>query len=180
MLKHDDSCIAGAPSPWVVRFADRIPKGQVLDLACGAGRHVRFLVANGHETVAVDRNLSGLSDLSDPRLERVEADLEAGSWPLGARRFAGIVVTSYLWRPLLPHIVAAIAPGGLLIYETFALGNERYGKPSNPDFLLRPGELLDAVNGELSVIAYEHVRRDAPYPAVIQHIAAIRAADPAA
>jgi SAM-dependent methyltransferase len=178
MLKHDDTYAAGAPSPWVVRFAERIPKGPVLDLACGAGRHVRFLLAQGHSVVAVDRNLSGLADLADSRLERIEADLEAGPWPLGERRFATVVVTNYLWRPLLPRLVAATAPAGLLIYETFALGNERFGKPSNPDFLLRPGELLDSVAGILSVIAYEHLRRDAPHPAVIQHIAAIHAADP--
>jgi SAM-dependent methyltransferase len=174
-----DESSAGAPSPWVTRFAPRIPKGPVLDLACGNGRHVRFLLASGHNVTAVDRDLAGLADFASPDLERIEADLEANPWPLGDRRFAAVVVTKYLWRPLLPHLVASVAPGGLLIYETYAQGNERYGKPSNPDFLLRPGELIEAVHGALSIIAYEHVRQDGPYPAVIQHIAAIRAEDPA-
>ena len=112
MLKHDG---AAAPSPWVARFAERLPKGPVLDLACGGGRHLRWLLAQGRSVVGVDRDLSGLRDLSDPRLELIQADLEAGPWPLGERRFAGVVVANYLWRALLPRIVASVAPTGLLI-----------------------------------------------------------------
>ena len=176
MLQHDDR--GAGPSPWVTRFAARIPKGPVLDLACGAGRHLRWLKAQGHSLVGVDRDIAALHEL-EWEVELIKADLEADPWPLAERRFAGIVVTNYLWRPLLPRIVAAVAAGGVLIYETFAIGNERFGKPSNPDFLLRPGELLEAVRGALSVVAYEHLQIDEPRPAVIQHIAAINAVDPA-
>ena len=178
MSRHE----AGAgPSPWVVRFAPRIPQGPVLDLACGGGRHLRWLMDRGHRLVGIDRDLAGVADLRGSGAELIEADLEGGTaWPLGERRFAGIIVTNYLWRPLLPHIVASVAAGGVLIYETFALGNERFGKPSNPDFLLKPGELLEAVQGRLAVIAYEHLQVEAPRPAVIQHIAAMHALDPTA
>jgi SAM-dependent methyltransferase len=170
-----------APSPWIVRFAPRIPKGPVLDLACGGGRHLRWLMSRGHSLVGIDRDLAGVADLSSSGAELIAADLESGGpWPLGQRRFAGVIVTNYLWRPLLPHIVASVAAGGVLIYETFALGNERFGKPSNPDFLLKPGELLEAVRGHLAVIAYEHLTVEEPRPAVIQHIAAMHAVDPAA
>lgn len=162
-------------STWVQRFAGLVPSGgTVLDLACGAGRHVRFFLARGHPVVAVDRDLSGLADLGAARgLERLEADLEGGApWPLGGRRFAGVVVTNYLHRPILPAIVACVAPGGALLYETFAAGNERFGRPGNPDFLLRPGELLEAVRGRLKVVAYECLEVDAPRPAMVQRIAA--------
>jgi hypothetical protein len=124
---------------------------------------------------AVDRDVTGLADLQeDPAVTILAADLENDRpWPLGDRCFAGVVVTNYLHRPLLPPIVAAVAPGGCLIYETFAVGNERLGKPSNPDFLLRPGELLEAVRGRLTVIAYENLEVAEPRPAMIQRIAAI-------
>ena len=145
----------------------------MLDLACGEGRHVRFFRRLGHPVVALDRDLSRL--VPDKDIERIEADLEDGSpFPLAGRTFAGVVVTNYLWRPLLPAIVAAVASGGALLYETFALGNERFGKPSNPDYLLRPGELLDAVRGELRVVAYEDLIESAPKPAARQRIAARR------
>jgi SAM-dependent methyltransferase len=175
-----DSRHARAPSPWVVRFAPLIaPGGVVLDLACGDGRHTRYLLSRGHPVLALDSDVSRLADLRvEPGLEAIEADLEDGSpWPLAGRRFAGIVVTSYLHRPLLPAIVAAVAEGGVLIFETFAVGNERFGRPSNPAFLLRPGELLDAVGGALRVVAYEDGMIEAPRPAVIQRICAIRQAD---
>lgn len=181
MTPPDAGAPAGLPAPsaWVQRFAPMVPAGgTVLDLACGGGRHLRLFLARGHPVVAVDRDLSGLKDLAgDPRLEAIAADLEDGRpWPLGDRRFAGVVVTKYLHRPLLPAIVAAVAPGGLLIYETFAVGNERFGRPRNPDFLLRPGELLDAVAGQLDVVAYENLEVTDPRPAVIQRIAARRPA----
>ena len=150
--------------------------GTVLDLACGSGRHVRLLRERGHPVVALDRDLSTLGDLpDDPDVEPIECDLEDGSpWPLAGRTFAGIVVTNYLHRPLFPAIVAAVAGGGVLIYETFAAGNERFGKPSNPDFLLSPGELLDAVHDELRVVAYEDGIVETPRPAAIQRICAVR------
>ncbi len=127
--------------------------------------------------VAVDRRTDDLARLPpNDRLEIVTADLENGRpWPLGERRFAGIVVTNYLHRPLFPAIIAALAAGGALIYETFARGNERFGKPSNPDFLLQPGELLDVVRGRLRVVAYEDLEISEPRPAMIQRLAAIAA-----
>lgn len=163
------------PSPWVARFADRIPAGgEVLDLACGGGRHTRLLLDRGHRVVAVDRDLSRVADLADrDAVELVEADLEDGrARPLAGRRFSGVVVTNYLHRPLLPALVAAVAPGGALIYETFARGQERLGRPRNPEFLLRPGELLEAVRGELRVVAYEDLVDDRP--AHVQRICATR------
>lgn len=162
-------------SAWVKRFADLIePGGSVLDLACGRGRHVRFFLAAGHSVVALDRDVSALRGLeAGKRLEVIECDLEDGSaFPLAGRRFAAVVVVNYLFRPLLPQLVQAVAPGGLLIYETFARGNERFGRPRNPDFLLAPGELLDAVSGRLRVLAYEDLIVERPQPAAVQRICA--------
>jgi SAM-dependent methyltransferase len=166
------------PSAWVRRFAGRVPAGPVLDLAAGGGRHSRLFLALGHPVTAVDRDLAGLAALAgEPGFEAIAADLEAGgAWPLGPRRFAGVVVTNYLHRPILPAIVAAVAPGGVLLYETFARGNERFGKPSNPAFLLEPGELIDAVADSLEILAYEHGEVTEPRPAVMQRIAAARSA----
>jgi SAM-dependent methyltransferase len=164
-------------SSWVARFDAALPPGPVLDLACGGGRHLRHFHARGHPVTGVDRDLTGVADLAGVAgVELIAADLEAAGapWPLGDRRFAAVVVTNYLWRPLLGAIVAAVAPDGWLIYETFARGNERYGKPRNPDFLLRPGELLAAVAGDLAVVAYEHGTLTRPGPAVVQRIAAVR------
>jgi len=170
------------PSPWVCRFAGLVPaRGTVLDVAAGSGRHSEYFLARGHPVVAVDRDTAALVRLASPKpegsggsLEVITADLEAGPWPLGIRRFAGVVVTNYLHRPLLPVLVEAVAPGGVLIYETFAMGNERFGKPSNPAFLLRPGELKDAMRGQLDVVAYEDGELELPRPAMVQHIAARR------
>jgi SAM-dependent methyltransferase len=143
----------------------------VLDVAAGNGRHTRLFVERGHAVVAVDRDPRAL-DGAAARVEVVRADLEDGSpWPLGARRFGGIVVTNYLHRPLLPILVDRLEPGGVLIYETFARGHERFGKPSNPDFLLEPGELLRAVAGRLRVVAFEDVTLP---DRVVQRIAAVR------
>lgn len=165
-----------AASPWVVRFAGLIPAGGgVLDLACGHGRHARLMLRLGHPVTAVDRDLSGIADLRDgPRLTLLEADLEAAAWPLPDAQFAGVVVTNYLWRPLLGDIVASVAPGGVLIYDTFAQGQERLGHPRNPGFLLRPGELLDAVRGTLQPIACEHGLVEEPTPAMRSRICARR------
>lgn len=166
-----------APSAWIRRFADLVPAGgRVLDLAAGGGRHGRFLGARGHVVTLLDRDVSGLADLAGrPDMEVLQADIEAGPWPLRGRRFDAVVVTNYLWRPLMGEIVAAVAPGGALLYETFAMGNERFGRPRNPEFLLRPGELLEAVRGELEVRAYTHGEETDP-PAMRQKIAAVRPA----
>lgn len=160
------------PSPWVQRWAGWIrPGGSVLDLACGSGRHARLLARLGFEVDAVDR-APELFDRPPPGVALLGADLEGGPWPYEGRRFDGIVVTNYLHRPLLPVLAASLEAGGVLVYETFARGNERFGKPSNPDFLLEPGELLDAVRGRLRVVAYEDLVVDEPRPAAIQRICA--------
>lgn len=163
--------MADTPSPWVTRFAHLIPRGgTVLDVACGSGRHLRWLAARGFRVTGVDRDAQALA-ASAGLGELIEADLEAGLWPLGERHFDAVVVTNYLWRENLPHVVAAVAPQGVLLYETFAVGNERYGRPSNPAFLLRPGELFEAVRG-LHVVAYEDGLLDEPTRRV-QRIAAV-------
>jgi len=163
-----------APSPWIRRFLPLIPAGgRALDVAAGSGRHSRLLLAHGLAVTALDRDPDQQPDA--PGLTKIRADLEDGSpWPLPGQRFDLVLVTNYLHRPILPLIVAAVGPGGLLLYETFARGNERFGKPSNPDFLLRPGELADAVAGQLEILAFEDLELGPPRPAVIQHIAARR------
>lgn len=165
-----------APSPWVERFAPLIRSGgTVLDLASGGGRHSRYLSALGYRVVAVDIDVSGLNDLSENEsVEIIEADLETGDWPFGERRFDGIVVTNYLHRPHLPWLVESLAPGGVLIYESFGKGNEKLGRPRNPAFLLDPAELLDAFGPRLTIVAYEHVVEEEPRPAVRQRICAVR------
>jgi SAM-dependent methyltransferase len=169
--KHD----LAAPSPWVVRFIGGVAAGgTVLDVACGRGRHLRLALDRGHKAVGIDRDLSGLADLKDPPgLELIAADLEDGRpFPLLGKTFDGVIVANYLWRPVLPDIVASVGRGGILIYETFAVGNERLGKPANPDFLLRPGELLTAVAPRLTAIAFEHVKLSDP-PRIVQRVAAV-------
>jgi SAM-dependent methyltransferase len=164
-------------SPWILRFAELVPAGgPVLDLACGTGRHSRLFLERNHPVTAVDREATALRALASlGSLEIVETDLEdGGAFPLAGRRFAAVVVTNYLYRPLLPALVEAVAEGGLLLYETFARGNERFGRPSNPDFLLAPGELLAAVDGHLRVLAYEDLVVETPRPAAVQRIAARR------
>lgn len=170
-----------AASIWVRRFQPLVPKmngpdSAVLDIAAGRGRHARLFLELGYAVVAVDRDVEGLADLrGHSACEIVAHDLEdATPWPFGARRFAGIVVTNYLWRPLLARLPDLLAPGGVLIYETFAEGNERFGRPSNPAFLLRAGELLEAVRGRLLVIAYEHGETSDPRPAIVQRLCAVR------
>jgi SAM-dependent methyltransferase len=161
------------PSAWVERFLSLIrPSGLVLDLAAGTGRHTRRLRDRGFGVRAVDRDVSALLPLAGPGCEVLELDLERSAvWPLGCG-YDGIIVTNYLHRPLLPAIGRALAPGGVLIYETFALGNERLGPPRNGDFLLVPGELLEAFSA-LGMIAFEQGEVSEPRPAVIQRIAAV-------
>lgn len=174
----EQSSIPLAPSPWVIRFSDLV-HGAILDLACGAGRHTRYFAERNLSVTALDRDISRLGTLADhPAVTARAIDLETDPpWRPETDSFDTIIVTNYLWRPLLGNLIAALKPGGVLIYETFALGNEAYGKPSNPDFLLRPGELLDAVQPTLSVVAYEHGVIESPQRAVIQRICATR--DPA-
>lgn len=166
----------GDASPWVVRWAPLVRAGgTVLDVACGGGRHARFFAARGHKVDAVDRNAEALVALAGvAQVTPLAADIEAGPWPYAGRQFDAVVVTNYLHRPLFPHLLDALAPGGMWIYETFAHGNERYGRPSNPDFLLKPGELLQVVRGRLAVVAYEDVIVQAPRPARVQRIVALR------
>jgi SAM-dependent methyltransferase len=145
-----------------------------LDLACGGGRHLRYLLAQGFDVVAVDIDVSGLSELADDSgVEILEADLEGGAWPFPRRRFDGIVVTNYLHRPLLPLLVDALSSNGVLIYETFAVGNEDYGHPRNPAFLLKPGELMEVFGARLRVVDYEQTLDELPRPAVRQRLCGI-------
>jgi len=160
------------PSSWVATWAGLVPPGAtVLDLAAGNGRHTAFFAGRGHPVTAVDRDVSALA--SSDTVEVIAADLEDGSpWPLADRRFGAIVVTNYLHRPLFPALFAALLPGGILLYETFMEGNERFGKPSRPDFLLKDGELLDLVSGRFSVTAYEARMISQPKMAMVQRISA--------
>jgi SAM-dependent methyltransferase len=161
-----------APSPWVQRWSHLVPQGAtVLDVACGSGRHVRWFAARGCRVTAVDRDaaaLAGLGGLAELHV----ADIEGAPWPLPGRHFDAVVVTNYLWRALLPTIVASVAEHGVLLYETFAAGNASVGKPSNPLFLLQPGELLAATAG-LRVLAYEDGFLDGP-ARFVQRIVAVR------
>ncbi|MBJ7308626.1 class I SAM-dependent methyltransferase [Rugamonas sp. CCM 8940] len=164
-------------SAWVRRYAPLMPGGEALDLACGSGRHARHLAALGHAVVAVDRDPAALAAAAGPGIVTSEIELEAAGagWPFGPARFAGIVVTNYLHRPLMAEMIASLAPNGMLIYETFSDGNAQFGKPSNPDFLLRPGELLAwARDHELRVIAYEDGVLDTPKAAMVQRICAVK------
>ncbi|WP_119154814.1 class I SAM-dependent methyltransferase [Caldimonas tepidiphila] len=160
-------------SPWVRRWSHLVPeRAALLDVACGGGRHLRWFAERGANVSGVDRDAAAVEPLRALG-EIVVADIEAGPWPFAGRRFDAVVVTNYLWRARLPDIVAAVAEGGVLVYETFAAGNETVGRPSRPDFLLRPGELLDAVRGELRVIAYEDGFLDGP-ARFVQRIVAVR------
>jgi SAM-dependent methyltransferase len=164
------------PSAWVCRFASLIsPGGHVLDLACGTGRHARHLATLGYRVEAVDRDREALAGLAGiAGVQPRQADLEAGAWPYFGQAFDGIVVTNYLHRPLLPNLLAALAEGGVLIYETFMAGNERFGRPANPAYLLRSGELLELVRRRLTVVAFEQGQIDVPRSAVVQRLCACR------
>ena len=166
----------GTPSPWIVRWSHLVsPGASVLDLACGAGRHLSWFLERGHSVTGIDRDLSQVQDLAG-KVELVQADIENGPWPLIAdgepKQFGAVVVTNYLWRPLLPLILQSLGPNGVLLYETFAMGNETVGRPARPDFLLNQGELL-SVGSELHVVAYENGYLSAP-ARFVQRIAAVR------
>lgn len=169
-LQHE-----GIPSPWICRYAQLIPSGgQVLDLACGSGRHARWLAANNWKVNAVDHDaqaLAGLQQLSN--VSTLVADLENDIWPYSGHRFHGIVVSRYLHRPLFPRLIESLHAGGVLIYETFMDGNERFGRPKNPDFLLRSNELLEVFSPHLTVIAYQQGEFHEPDHAVVQRICAV-------
>ena len=185
-----------APADWVRRWSHLVPAGQsVLDVACGAGRHLAWFAQRGHPVTGVDRDAAALSAAAtaahggaaaaaasaatfrpggEPACTLVQADIENGPWPFPGQRFGAVVVTNYLWRPLLAAIVGSVAEGGVLIYETFAAGNETVGRPSRPDFLLQPGELLEAAAG-LRVVAYEDGFLAQP-SRFVQRIVAVRSA----
>ncbi len=165
-----------APSLWVQRWSHLVrPGGSVLDVACGHGRHLRWFAQRGHPVTGVDRSAEAVTAVA-PLGTALLADIENGPWPLlqdgQPRTFDVVVVTNYLWRALFPVLLQSLAPGGVLIYETFAIGNETVGKPSRPDFLLRPGELLD-VCSQLRVVAYEDGYLAQP-ERYVQRIAAVR------
>ena len=159
-------------SAWVQRWSHLVPAGApVLDVACGFGRHMRWFAARGHPVTGLDSSAQAIDSLKGLG-EAVQADIENGPWPFAGRSFSGVIVTNYLWRPLLATIVDSVAPGGALIYETFAAGNETVGKPSRPDFLLQPGELPRACQA-LRIVAYEDGFLEAP-ARFVQRIAAVR------
>lgn len=162
------------PSAWVRRFAALLPPGaQVLDVACGSGRHIRWLAGQGFVPLGLDRDAQALA-VAGAFGAVLQADLEGAPWPLPGRQFGGVVVTNYLWRPLLPDVLAAVQPGGVLLYETFGLGQASIGRPSRPAFLLRPGELLALCSGpDWRVVAYED-GFDVPAGRHVQRIAAVR------
>ena len=165
-----------AASTWVQRWSHLVrPGGTVLDVACGSGRHVRWFAQRGCRVTGVDRDATAMQPI-DGLAELLVADMEDGPWPLGARRFDAVVVTNYLWRERLPEVMGSVAEGGVLIYETFSAGNETVGKPSNPKFLLRPGEILESARG-LRVVAFEDGfdpgGENAP-PRFVQRIVAVR------
>lgn len=165
-----------AASNWVLRFASLIaPGGSVLDYACGSGRHARWLAAQGWRVEAVDRDPAALQALQGVAGVSTRAlDLEGEDWPLGGRSYDGLVVTNYLYRPRFDDTLALLAPGGVLIYETFMTGNERFGKPSRPDFLLQPNELLERLRGDWTLIAFEQGEVQGARPAVLQRVCAVR------
>jgi SAM-dependent methyltransferase len=170
----------GEPSRWVRQWAHLVAAGgAVLDVASGAGRHARFFASQGHPVTAIDRDAAALGTLrGEPLVTVLAADLENAAWPLSAdAKFAAVVVTNYLHRPLFPQLLHSLAPGGVLVYETFAQGNESVGNPSNPAFLLAPGELLDRVRGQLRVVAFQDGFLAQPRPAYVQRICAILEAE---
>lgn len=167
---------AAGPSSWIRRFVGHAASATpALDLACGQGRHARLLAELGHPVLAVDRDATALAGLAGlPGVTPLCAELEAAHWPLAGQQFGLVVVTRYLWRPRFAELLDCVAPGGLLLYETFARGHEALGRPTRAEFLLEDGELLERCRGFASVLAYEQLRVDEPVPAFVQRIAARR------
>ena len=163
------------PSLWVSKCAKLLrPNSKVLDLACGSGRHARYLADRGHLVTAVDKDAESLAQFANfSGIHVVEFDLERGEWPFPEEKFDGIVVTNYLHRPIISHIVNGLSDSGILIYETFMIGNEQLGRPTNPDFLLRANELIDVVREKLQVVMYEAGPVSLPKPAYIQRVCAV-------
>jgi SAM-dependent methyltransferase len=173
--------IGDVPSAWVVRWTAYLSVGtSVLDLACGGGRHTRLVATRGCRVTAVDSDSSVADAFATANVEFIRADLEAAAWPLPGRQFDVVIVTNYLHRPLFPAIKSSLVSGGLLIYETFAAGNASFGRPSNPDYLLRPRELLDVFGTDMRVLAFEDGFIEQPKPAMVQRIAARNARSDAA
>lgn len=164
------------PSPWIERHAGLIRQnGEVLDLACGNGRHARYLASLGHRVTAVDTDVSRVAELADQdRIAIIEADLEQDPWPFDGREFDGVIVVNYLYRPHFSLLIKVLKDGGVLIFDTFARGNEKIGRPRNPAFLLEPGELLTAFAASLSVVAYDYGECSRPERAVRQRMCAIK------
>jgi SAM-dependent methyltransferase len=165
-------------SAWVQRWSHLVPAGPVLDVACGTGRHLRWFAGRGHQVLGVDRSETALAAVQLPQAlcQTLLADIESGPWPLEGRRFSAVVVTHYLWRPLMPTLIASLGPGGVLIYETFSRGQAGIGRPSRPEFLLEPGELLQMCS-MLRIVAFEDGFEplSAKGPArFVQRIAAVR------
>ena len=171
------------PSSWLTRFSPLVPiTGHVLDVACGGGRHLRHFLARGCRVTGVDIDLRGVADLTAVTgVTLLQADLEGpAGWPGDLTGFDAVIVTNYLHRPLLPAIIGALRPGGVLIYETFANGNQRHGRPSSPAFLLRNGELLHLATGQgLQVVAFEQGEVSSPKAAIVQRLCAVRPVGPA-
>ena len=161
-------------SPWIEKHANLIPKGQpVIDAACGGGRHSLFLLEQGHEVLAVDIDTSAIASFEGRRgLTIIKSDLEGAAWPFPLESAGAIVVVNYLWRPLFPYMYETLRPGSILLYDTFALGNEKYGRPRNPDFLLAPGELIERLEGAFDVIDCFDGYTEEPVPACRQSVAA--------
>jgi len=166
------------PSRWLARFAPLIRAGgSVLDFACGRGRHACWLARRGWQVEAVDRDPEALAAFAgEPGVTTVVADLEGGEWRYAGRRFDAVVATNYLHRPRLALLLDCVAPGGVLVYETFMTGNERLGRPASPEFLLRPGELLERLAAGFTIVAFEQGEVLSPRPAVVQRVCAIRGA----
>lgn len=165
------------PSIWVIRFASQVKsRGTVLDLACGSGRNGRWFLKAGNRVTFLDRDISALADLdNNQQAEILCSDLEHGApFTLGGQPFDGVVVTNYLQRDILGDICDAVTPGGLLLYETFGIGNATYGRPRNAKYLLEPGELIKMVRADFDILGYEHGLRRMPSPAIIQRVAAVK------
>ena len=166
-----------AASPWVRQWAADLPDGsRVLDVACGNGRHLALFAELGHAVTGVDRDIQAAEALELPEVRLVQADLEGQDWPLADQRFDAVVVTNYLWRPLFPQLRAAVGAKGRMIYETFMVGHEEFGRPRNPDFLLREGELLAEFGAEWDVLGFAEGPEGEPATSVRQRICARRTA----